>query len=397
MAATKTKRRSPKTTPVAASPDLALEKTMAAGAVGAEQQEKLSAAHLYKCVRCGASTLRPKDKFFLSPTSVLYIANEGYVPICKTCMQELYSALLNKYSSPDTAIQVCCHYLDWPYDAAIARKARDNSTTFPLPIYYRSICSSRFAQQTFVDTLQTQAPSSTKQARAKVEQNWDRESLQNMGYIKNIVGYDPFDDESFTSTDRKFLFNTMAGYCPDSTVSSDSHKLQSILNIVKLQLQAYKVGEQINQVLAHHPIDVERMNDYTNIQKNLHQSINTMAKENGISASGNGGVKPANTLTERMKLLKEEGFEAIEVNMFNVEQSEMFQKIADISINSIIKELQFEDNDYSEILSEQLAHISTLTQEHDTAVEELRVLENKMIAREEEFKEYEKQKNKKKI
>lgn len=390
-------RREPlKTTLGAAAPKLSAEEEIAAVKLEADQQRNLAQTTLYRCLRCGVGTLNPKDHFFLS-SSPMYKENKGFVPICKACFKEIYTEILDKFGDADLALKACCHYLDWAYDPVIARKAREAKSSFPLAEYSKRIGASRFSKQTYVDTMYLRITNSAPTAvetREKLEQMWDQTSLQNMQFIKNTVGYDPFSDDNLSSSDRKFLFNTMAGYCPDSSVADDSHKLQSIINIVQLQLQVHKIGEQINQELAKYPIDADKVDDYTTIQKNLYQSINTMAKENGISASGSGGVKPANTLTQKMKKLQEEGFDEIEVNMFNIEQSKALQTIADISMHSIIKELQLEANDYAEIRAEQVEIINKLRAERDKAVEENRILRNEKILYEAEQEEYKRSRQK---
>ena len=326
----------------------------------------------------------------------MYTANGGYVPICKSCMQELYTYAFDVSGGDvELAIQICCHYLDWPFNPVIANKAKEAKISYPLQEYSNRIVHSRDKDKDFGQTLVFRIKNEDKVAadeRAAAEKKWDTASLKNMAYVKKIVGYDPFDDTSLTSEDRMYLFNTMAGYCPDDSIIDDSHRLQSILNIVNLQLQAHKVGEQISREFAKSPISPHTIDSFTKIQKDLFQSINSMAKENGVSASSAGAAKPVNTLTERMKVLKEQGFDAIEVNMFNIEQSKCFQKIADISLHSMIKELRLEDNDYSEMQAEQLELITKLTNERDKLAEELRLLKNEKKMKEFEIEQYEAQK-----
>lgn len=396
MATTKKKQPTAKPKPSAAVTDTALEEQFASNASSAQQHSKINSTPIYVCLRCGVKTIDPKNHFFLAGNPDLYTANGGYVPLCKSCMQELYTKAFDVAGDVELAIQICCHYLDWPFNPAIANKAKDARISYPLQEYNNRILHSRDKGKDFGETIVFRIKNEDKDAiaqRAADEKKWDRDSRVNMSYVKKIVGYDPFADDSLTSEDRKYLFNTMAGYCPDDSITEDSHRLQSILNIVSLQLQAHKVGEQINREFAKSPINAQAIDSFTKVQKDLYQSINSMAKENGVSVSSAGASKPVNTLTERMKMLKEQKFEDIEVNMFNIEQSKCFQKIAEISMHAAIKELQLEDNDYSDMLAEQTELVAKLTNERDTLAEELRLLKNQKILNQYELDRYDAQRN----
>lgn len=334
---------------------------------------------VYTCLRCGKSALKPEEHFYRIRTSTLYLSNDYYVPLCKTCLKNIYNEYVKKYDDVDIAFALCCAVLDIAYVPHVARNAIEEKPDSPIGLYLSRIAMTPHSELTYGDSYVKslyETGDAKVAIREKQEKKWDDESLQNMQYIKNIVAYDPFEDESYTSADRKFLFNTMAGYCPDSTIASDSHKLQSILNIVKVQLQAHKVSELLSEELTKEPPDQRRIEGYTKTQKELYASINTMAKENGISA-GSGAVKSITTLTERMRKLQEEDFEDIEFNLFSVEHSEALKACAQISAESIFKELQLDGADYTEIITKQRDLIEKLSKENSELSEDLRIYKNK--------------------
>lgn len=346
-------------------------------------------APVHRCVHCGISTMKPQDHFYKSMGSRVYLSTDGYAPICKTCLKELYQEALKEYKSVDLALEVCCHYLDWPFIPTLARAARDARTDYPFGDYASSIAFPKYNKLTFGQSLKQQLleRETSASAREEQEKRWPASSLKNMSYVTHIVGYDPFSDGTYTSDDRRFLFDTMAGYCPDSTIANDSHKLQSIMNIVQLLLQSHKIEDQILIEMSKNPINSVTIGKLTNIQKNILQTVNATAKENAISASGSGGIKTANTLTEKMKQIMDEGFMDIEVNAYDIKQSKAFREISDISLRSILSELRMEDNDYSEIVTEQLERIESLTKERDDLAEEVRLLKNKEILKQQELQE----------
>lgn len=355
-----------------------------------EKKERvtLANARAYKCICCGISTLKPQESFYTSKASPLYIQNDNYIPFCRSCLRDLFNTYYKKYGDVDIAFMLVCQIMDLPFIPHLAQSALDSKPgTFPIGDYISRLAVSNQLDMTYGDGYIKSLSDGTSDKAAKrerLEKKWDKDSLQNKSYVLKIVSYDPFIEESYSSEDRRFLFNTMAGYCPDDTAASDSHRLQSMLNIVTLQLQAHKVGELIAEQLSCNPPDAKLIDMYQKTQSGLYSSINSMAKENGVSMSGSN-EKPTNTLTERMKKLQEEKFESIEFNMYSVEESAALQEIADISMKSVLRELQFEDRDFSEIISEQRELIDRLYKENSEQAEELRLLKNKEIvfAREE--------------
>jgi len=67
----------------------------------------------YKCTACGNSWLKPNGHFNKSK-SPLFIANDGYVNICKDCRDAYYYSLVDLYSgNEEKAIERMCQIFDW--------------------------------------------------------------------------------------------------------------------------------------------------------------------------------------------------------------------------------------------------------------------------------------------
>lgn len=345
----------------------------------AEREELGQEEKTYTCILCGNSTKRPKEQFYTTKNTELTKSNEGFARICKKCVNKLYNEYKLQFDSAVIAVLICCHYLDIPYIERLAQKvATTKNMASPMGDYMKGIAASCYQDLTFADYLVDVAEYTVDltSANQKQEKKWDKESLQNMAYVKNIVGYDPFQDVSLTTDDRKFLFNTMAGYCPDSSVANDSHKLNTILNIVKQLLQLEKINKSINFELTQPQSQQRDVVSLVNIQKTLQSSIDRMAKDNDISKAN--AAKGSNTLTGRMKLLSDEGFRESEVNMFNIEQSAQMQKLADISARAMINAISLEDNDYSLIITEQRDELTKLYGKNKELEEKVRLLTNEV-------------------
>ncbi|KAF6627035.1 hypothetical protein H6F38_23150 [Paenibacillus sp. EKM208P] len=107
----------------------------------------------------------------------------------------------------------------------------------------------------------------------------------------------------------------------------------------------------------------------------LLKSVLALAKDNGISENHNNKKsKGAGTLSGIIKELQEKGFEEANVNVFDIDTTEGMRQVADISHKSIINQLQFDENDYAEMISEQREKIVTLENDNSTLKEENRNL-----------------------
>ena len=66
------------------------------------------------CVRCGKQFTRQQTNFPTS-RSALYAGNNGYLPICKTCMSEIFLYYLNDLNDPFEAAERVCSRFDIYY------------------------------------------------------------------------------------------------------------------------------------------------------------------------------------------------------------------------------------------------------------------------------------------
>lgn len=340
----------------------------------------IETAKTHTCTVCGSSTRVPGRSFYATSFAKNNAQNSGFSLICKNCIKEFYAQYFAETGNAYTALQICCHYLDIPYIQQAAEKClKGKSAVFPIPMYMKELLLPAYRKLSYADSIiETAYAMTPAETNEEKEKSWDKESLQNMSYIKNIVGYDPFDDSSLTAEDRKFLFNTMAGYCPDSSIANDSHKLNSIIVIVKHLLQANKVTELINRELAKPLNKQQDIDKLANIQKTFHQTIDRMAEKNNISKSKD--TNQSSTLTGRMQMLMQDEFRDIEVNMYDIEQSEQLLKLEKMSMEAVKEAIHLEDNDYSDIINEQREIIDRLNKENKGLAEKVRVLTNQLNA-----------------
>ena len=123
--------------------------------------------------------------------------------------------------------------------------------------------------------------------------------------------------------------------------------------------------------------NIKNIDTLSATKRTLVSSINQIAKENGLSDSSGSSTISASTLTKKMKELAADDFKAIQVNTFDINTCDAMRKIADLSNQSIMEQLSFENSDYMEMVKEQREMIEALREERDTLKEENRNLKNK--------------------
>lgn len=209
---------------------------------------------------------------------------------------------------------------------------------------------------------------------------WSKKDKQNMNYVISTVGYDPFEDLELSESDKKYCFNIMAGYCDTDGIVEDGNKMQGVIEMTNMYCQCKNFTAAINAEMNKDDPDDQKITRLTSSKTSMLSSISTIAKDNNISSNYNKNSKQGqNSLTSKMKEMEENDFEMIKVNLFDIKTSEAFKQIATLSNESIMEQLTFDNNDYTEIVKEQREMIQKYEIDVDTLKEENRHLKNKII------------------
>lgn len=209
---------------------------------------------------------------------------------------------------------------------------------------------------------------------------WTDKDIQNMKYVISMIGYDPYDDMDLSASDLKYCYNVLASYCDTDGVVEDGHKLRSVIEISMLYCQARKITEAINDQLKKQYINSGDVSRLTSSKSTLLSSISQIAKDNNISSNYNKNSKQGQTsLTSKIKEMEENGFEEIQVNMFDIKTAEAFKQIDEISNTNIANQLTLDNNEYNEIVKEQREMIIKYENKLDELNEENRKLKNQII------------------
>ena len=79
-----------------------------------------------------------------------------------------------------------------------------------------------------------------------------------------------------------------------------------------------------------------------------------------------------------MKEMESNGFDEIRVNLFDINTSEAMKQIADLSNRSIMEQLTWDANDYTEMIKEQREMIQRLQSELASNNDELRIVKKQV-------------------
>ena len=309
------------------------------------------------CIRCGKQYKRYEGNFFKSSKrSDIYIQNESRVPICSNCLQDLQIELEKRFRDKRMVYMTLCAYCDIYYcDKAYYDVVEKNNGDFGK--YCRIINGQQqYIGKTFKDTLAELNDRITElstPADLPIARKMNDQDKKNLSFVISSIGYDCFDDESWSDDDRRFAFNTLAEYLTDD-VLEDPHKVQSVIAMVKTYVQVEQIDKILNMELRKNIVDAAQINKLSGVKTSLLSSINAMAKENGISAITSGKrSQGGNSLTKIMREMNDNGFEEIKTNIILSKLSESYQEVANDNIKAIIAELALTGDEYAELLSQQ--------------------------------------------
>lgn len=373
-----------------------------------------------KCPICGKE--KSIAKGFYKSASPLY-AEEGCVPMCIDCVKD---AVVNEDGTVNVKkLKDICRRLDKPmyFDAleAAYKQVRKEHSFVPedeiakmgreiVALFYKNTASLRqYANRDYSasekDGFVVQGNGTTKaekellvkkysgaiefipssplavpQTEEPTDTKWTKKDKQNMKYVLSSIGYDPYDDVGLSDADRKYCYNILSGYCDTDGVIEDGHKMQCVIELSMLYCQCKKITEVMNLELSNPSPDDAKIQKLTSSKSSLLSSIATIAKDNNIASNYNKNSKQGqSSLSSKMKEMSENGFKAIEVNLFDIKTSEAFRQIDEISNNNIANQLTLDNNEYSEMVKEQREMIQQYDIELEQIKEENRILKNKII------------------
>lgn len=314
---------------------------------------------------------------------------DNHMQICRKCLRESID-YNNIQTVKDTLTQINRPYIHSIWISSSEEAKNKNQDHFGL--YIKTIQMKDFRDLTWKDSDDVEV---TKKASSSPTPSKEKESVNDELKIEQIeselqdnnrldvikmLGYDPFEFEN--DRDRRHLYNKLVDFLDEGTLE-DGFKLPTVIEIVK----TFNQLDKINNTISNMTTDVQSLTTNAGTIKSLidakdklYKSVLALAKDNGISVNHNNNKsKGSGTLSGIIKQLQEKGFEEASVNLFDIETCAGMSQVADISNESIFKQLQFDENDYSAMLIEQREIIGDLSGKVTKYEEEIRVLKKELL------------------
>lgn len=109
---------------------------------------------IFKCVKCGRESNRQKG-FFPSSHSPLFKENNGYLPYCTVCIDQLFDHYRGKLTSEADAVRRMCEICDayWNLNLYESVKRGEGSNLSLFRSYVSKLNLAKYLNKTFDDTL----------------------------------------------------------------------------------------------------------------------------------------------------------------------------------------------------------------------------------------------------
>lgn len=326
---------------------------------------------VYRCLSCGVEYDNPVNKFFKT-TSRMYDYNDKYYPVCRKCLEKKFEEYRNRYGE-HKAMMIICHYLDVPFYFSLYDSVIHSNDSFTIGMYLRQMNNRQYMNKSFVNTIidKKELGIEKEEFEEIKEEQWSISEVRNKKNVIEIIGYDPFD--GYDEQQRKFLFNNIIGYLEEDGIEDDVYKISQIIQLVNNNYQI----EQFNKIMAKldPQVNLDDFKNLSNLKKNLVDSNDKIAKENGISVKNRTDKEAGrSTLTYLIKHLRELDVPNAEANYYNQLKSEGTQWAASMSLKAIRENGFFDENDFKDMSEMQYNTIQELQARVDDLEEENRLL-----------------------
>lgn len=346
------------------------------------------------CYMC--DTHKARDKFYVSTDP---LNKSGVTPICKDCARKIALKIGKdkvEHTPDKESVIEAMRYLNKPFysklwDASVQEsenlasgKVRSNGYLS----YVKNVAMGQYNGATFKDsdifTSAVMIPDSTTE-NINEEKLIERHSgldtydsfLKNKNDVIRLLSYDPFEKEDIV--DQPFLYSQLLGILDSSEdANEDMMRTSSAISIVRGFLQQSKIDDTVAKLMS----DISNIERNSATIKSLQESkgkitsvITSLAQDSCISLKHNKNAKKGeNTWTGKIKKIKELNLREGEVNGFDMETCKAMRQVMDLSNASIMKTLNLDESEWSDMVSDQRKMITDLQFKLDKYIEISRIL-----------------------
>lgn len=346
----------------------------------------------YLCPYCGE--MKNKTDFYTSSDPMI---KTGLTVMCKDCARNIarnYDERTGDYGDcTRSSVQDALERLDKPFLEKVWHSVTTELNTKSGPgtskdlwsLYIRQISVPQYKMLRWRDgdVFASFRDESTEYAEGLESADITRNQQIREEYHKNredvirLIGYDPFLNES--ERDKPLLYSQLLGFLDTGGDSNDDMmRISSAISIVRGFLQIEKIDDMIADFMKD-PLkaanNVGTIKSLQDMKKNVNSTITNLAAESCLSLKNNkNATKGENTWTGKIKKLKELNLREAEVNGFDIGTCRGMQQVLEISDASIMRQLNLDESEWSDMVAEQRQMLIKVQNERDVYKEINRIL-----------------------
>ena len=370
---------------------------MAARSAGKKAPAKKKTAEdekKYLCPYCMKE--KKKTEFYMSTDPRVLT---GITSMCKDCVRKIALnwddnrsefGICNKQSVMRALEYIDKPFLETVWNGAYADWNNENSGLKKTTIWDSYIRIIQMVQyrgmrwrdgdlfQTYIeDAKQVAALESGNREAAKTlldGQEVDNECEKNRKDVIRLLGYDPFEGEKLE--DQPLLYSQLIGYLDaGGDGNEDMMRTSSAITIVRGFSQQAKIDDKIARAMANTNVNTAEIKSLLDSKQKISSTISLLAEQSCLSLRhSKNASKGENTWTGKIKKLKDLNLREAENNGFDIGTCRGMQQVMDLSNASILKQLNLDESEYSDMIAEQRQMITDLHKERDSYKEIARIL-----------------------
>ena len=344
------------------------------------------------CLKC--KTHKDREKGFYINTDPMY-GETTCTPICRECARKIALRVDKngeEHEPTKESVITALKYLQKPFlntvwnasvqesENLIAGKVKSNVWT----AYIKNIQMVNYVGMNFFDSdfykekvVYDDEKNETEVVDTHIGQDTYDSYIKNKEDVVRLLSYDPFEKEDIA--DQPFLYSQLLGLLDSSEdANEDMMRTSSAISIVRGFLQQAKIDDTVSKLMC----DISKIESNSATIKSLQESkakitsvITSLAQDSCISLKHNKNAKKGeNTWTGKIKKIKELNLREGEVNGFDMETCKAMRQVMDLSNASIMKTLNLDESEWSDMVAEQRKMIGDLQYQLDKYIEISRIL-----------------------
>lgn len=347
------------------------------------------------CLMCKKH--KDRDAKFYLNTDPMY-GEKTCTPICRDCARKLALKVDkqgHEHEPTKESVILALKYLQKPFidtvwNASIAESENEVAGKIKSNVwaaYIKNIQMPQYEGLTFFDSdiFKNNSSIESKSDPTTAKELMDNHAgldtydsfLKNKNDVIRLLSYDPFEKEDVT--DQPFLYSQLLGILDSSEdANEDMMRTSSAISIVRGFLQQSKIDDTVAKLMS----DISNIERNSATIKSLQESkykitsvITNLAQDSCISLKHNKNAKKGeNTWTGKIKKIKELNLREGEVNGFDMETCKAMRQVMDLSNASIMKTLNLDESEWSDMVADQRKTITDLQYKLDKYIEISRIL-----------------------